>query len=106
MYPEFQKSNAEILSVSTDTVFVHKAWHDTFEAIGKIDYPWSQTRRARCVAPFGPYIEGVGLSLRGSFVIDPEGVLKTIKIHDNSIGRSAQELLRKLSATPFVAEQR
>ena len=105
MYPEFQKSNAEILSVSTDTVFVHKAWHDTFEAIGKIDYPWSQTRRARCVAPL-VRISKVLVSLRGSFVIDPEGVLKTIKSHDNSIGRSAQELLRKLSATPFVAEQR
>jgi peroxiredoxin (alkyl hydroperoxide reductase subunit C) len=105
LYPEFQKSNAEILSVSTDTVFVHKAWHDTFEAIGKIDYPWSQTRRARCVAPL-VRISKVLVSLRGSFVIDPEGVLKTIKSHDNSIGRSAQELLRKLSATPFVAEQR
>jgi peroxiredoxin (alkyl hydroperoxide reductase subunit C) len=105
LYPEFQKSNAEILSVSTDTVFVHKAWHDTFEAIGKIDYPWSQTRRARCVAPLAR-ISKVLVSLRGSFVIDPEGVLKTIKSHDNSIGRSAQELLRKLSATPFVAEQR
>lgn len=103
-YPEFQKANAEILCVSTDTVFVHKAWHDASDAIGKVDYPMVADPTGRLCRAFGTYIEDVGLSLRSSFVIDPEGTLKTIEIHDNSIGRSAKELLRKLSAAQFVAE--
>ena len=104
LYPEFQKANAEILCVSTDTVFVHKAWHDASEAIGKVDFPMVADPTGKLCRAFGTYIEGVGLSLRGSFVIDPDGVLKTIEIHDNSIGRSAKELLRKLSTASFVAE--
>ena len=104
LYPEFQQANAEILSVSTDTVFVHKAWHDASEAIGKVDYPMVADPTGKLCRAFGTYIEDAGLSLRGSFVIDPAGILKTIEIHDNSIGRSAKELLRKLQAAQFVAE--
>jgi len=103
-YPEFQKANAEILCVSTDTVFAHKAWHDASDAIGKVGYPMVADPTGRLCRAFGTYIEDVGLSLRGSFVIDPKGTLKTIEIHDNSIGRSAKELLRKLSAAQFVVE--
>ena len=55
---------------------------------------------------FGVYIEEEGLDLRGTFVIDPDGVLKTIEIHDNNIGRSAGELLRKLEAAKFVREHK
>ena len=104
LYGEFQKLDAEILSVSTDTVYVHKAWHDESEAIGKVEYPMVADPTGRLCRAFGTYIRGVGLSLRGSFVIDPDGVLKTIEIHDNSIGRSAGELLRKLQAAQFVSE--
>ena len=100
----FQEANAEILSVSTDTVFVHKAWHDTSDAIGKVKYPMVADPTGELCRAFGTYIEGEGLALRGSFVIDPDGVLKTIEIHDNSIGRSADELLRKLNAASFVRE--
>jgi peroxiredoxin (alkyl hydroperoxide reductase subunit C) len=104
LYPQFQKANAEVLSVSTDTVFVHKAWHDTSKAIGKIAFPMVADPSGNLSREFGAYIEGVGLSLRGSFVIDPDGVLKAFEIHDNSIGRSAAELLRKLQAATFVRE--
>ena len=52
----------------------------------------------------GTYIEEEGLALRGSFIIDPEGLIKAYEIHDNSIGRSPAELLRKLQAAKFVAE--
>lgn len=104
MYEEFTKLNAEIFSVSTDTVFVHKAWHDNSPAIGKITFPMIADPTGELCDLFGTYIPNEGLSLRGSFIIDPNGVLRTIEIHDNSIGRSGKELLRKLHAAQFVNE--
>ena len=102
MYPDFQAADTEVLSVSTDTVFVHKAWHDNSEAIKKITFPMLADPAAKLSQMFGTYIEDAGLSLRGSFVIDPDGVLKAFEMHDNSIGRSAAELLRKVQAAQFV----
>ena len=104
MYDEFKALNAEIISVSTDTVFVHKAWHDNSAAIKKITFPMAADPAGKLCREFGTYIDGEGLSLRGSFIIDPDGVLKAYEIHDNSIGRSAKELLRKLQAAKFVRE--
>ena len=105
-YEEFQKSGAEILSVSTDTVYVHKAWHDVSPAIKKIKYPMVADPTGNLCREFGTYIEEAGLSLRGTFIIDPDGVLKAYEIHDNSIGRSAEEILRKLQAAKFVRENK
>jgi peroxiredoxin (alkyl hydroperoxide reductase subunit C) len=107
LYADFVKEGAEVLSVSTDTVFAHKAWHDTSDAIKKITYPMVADPDGSLSMLFGTYIENggdAGLSLRGSFIVDPEGVLKTIEINDNAIGRSGTELLRKLRAAKFVAE--
>jgi len=103
-YDSFKASNAEILSISTDTVFVHKAWHDTSEAIKKINYPMGADTNGKISKKFGTYIKAEGLSLRGSFIIDTDGILKAYEINDNSIGRSADELLRKLQASKFVSE--
>lgn len=103
-YEEFKKLGAEVLSISTDTVFVHKAWHDHSPSIKKIKYPMLADPTGNLCRRFGTYIENEGLSLRGSFVIDPEGILKAYELHDNSIGRSAKELLRKLQAAIFVRE--
>jgi peroxiredoxin (alkyl hydroperoxide reductase subunit C) len=103
-YKEFKKLGAEVLSISTDTVFVHKAWHDHSPAIKKITFPMVADPTGKLCKEFGVYIKEKGLSLRGSFVIDPESVLKAYEIHDNSIGRSAKELLRKLQAAIFVRE--
>lgn len=105
-YTEFQKLGAEVLSVSTDTVFAHKAWHDTSKAIKKIKFPMLADPAGKVCRQFGTYIEEEGLSLRGTFIIDPDGVLKAIDIHDNSIGRSAKEILRKLQAAKFVKEHK
>ncbi|MDP3964420.1 MAG: redoxin domain-containing protein [bacterium] len=102
LYPEFQKLGAEILSISTDTVYVHKAWHDHSEAIGKIAFPMLADPTGKLCRAFGTYLEKKGESLRGSFIIDPDGVIKAYEIHDNDIGRSAAELLRKLQAAQFV----
>lgn len=101
-YKEFKKTGAEVMSVSTDTVFVHKAWHDNSPAIKKIKFPMLADPAGKLCREFGTYIEEEGLSLRGSFIIDPSGILKAFEIHDNSIGRSAKELLRKLQAAKFV----
>ncbi len=103
-YEEFQKLNAEVLGVSGDTVFSHKAWHDTSEAIKKVKFPLLADVRRELMSAFGTYIPDEGMSLRGTFVIDPDGILRIVEINDNNIGRSAKELLRKLKAAQFVRE--
>jgi peroxiredoxin (alkyl hydroperoxide reductase subunit C) len=105
-YEEFKKLGAEVLSVSTDTVYVHKAWHDASPAIKKINFPMLADPAAKLCRQFGTLIEDAGLSLRGSFIVDPDGVLKCYELHDNSIGRSAKELLRKVAAAKFVRENK
>lgn len=104
MYADFQKEGGEVFSVSTDTVYTHKAWHDQSEAIKKVQFPMIADRTGELCHLFGTYIEEEGNSLRGTFIIDPNGVLKTIEINHNDIGRSGKELLRKLRAAKFVNE--
>ena len=106
LYPEFKKIGTEILSVSTDTAYVHKAWHDQSPAVSKIQFPMVADPAAKLSKAFGTYIEDAGLSLRGSFLVDPDGVLRAAEYHDNSIGRSGHELLRKLQAAQFVRENK
>jgi len=103
-YEEIKELGAEVISVSTDTAFVHKAWHDNSETIKKIKFPMLADPARRVCQSYGTLIEEEGLSLRATFIIDPEGNLKTIELHDNSIGRSSDELIRKLQAAKFVAE--
>ena len=105
-YDEFKKADAEILSVSTDTVYVHKAWHDVSPAIKKIKYPMVADPTGKLCRALATYNEDNGLSWRGTFIIDPDGVLKAFEIHDNSIGRSAKEILRKVQAAKFVREHK
>ena len=103
-YEKLKSMNVEILSVSTDTEFVHKAWHDHSPAIKKVNFPMVADPTGKLSRMFGVYIKEEGLALRGSFIIDPDRVLKTMEIHDNSIGRSADELVRKIQAAQFVRE--
>lgn len=103
-YEEFKSQGAEILSVSTDTVFTHKAWHDASETIKKIKFPMVADPSHEISWKYSTLIEDEGVALRGSFLIDPQGILKAYEVHDNSIGRSAEELFRKLEAAKFVEE--
>lgn len=103
-YKEFQKLGAEILSVSKDTVFVHKAWHNQSKAINKIKYPMLADPTGKICQQFGTYIEEEGLSLRATFIINPKQELIAMDIHSNDIGRSTHEILRKLKAAKFVSE--
>lgn len=105
-YEEFKSIGAEILSISTDTVFTHKAWYDNSETIKKVKYPMLADPSGDTCRKYGTYIDEEGLALRGTFIIDPDGIVKTFEIHDNSIGRSAIELLRKIQAADFVRKHR
>lgn len=105
-YEQFRKEDAEVMSVSTDTAFSHKAWHDSSPAIKKIKYPMLADPTGRLCKDFGTYIENEGLSQRATFIIDPNGVIVSVEMHNNDIGRNIRETLRKLQAAKFVSEHR
>ena len=102
-YETFKKMGVEVYSVSTDTHFVHKAWHDTSDTIKKIQYPMLADPTGHLTRAFGVHIEEEGLAYRGTFLVNPEGLIKLAEVNDNGIGRNADELLRKVQAAQFVA---
>lgn len=102
-YAEFQKMGVEIYSVSTDTHFAHKAWHDTSAAIKKIKYTMVGDPTLTISRNFDVLIEEAGLADRGTFVIDPSGTIQIVEITAGGIGRDAKELLRKIKAAQYVA---
>ncbi len=101
-YESFRTADCEIYSVSTDTHFVHKAWHDASERIKKIRYPMLADPTHTLARDFDVLIEADGLAERGTFIVDPEGRIAGYEVMAGSVGRSAQELLRKLQACQFV----
>ena len=102
-YAEFKEMGVEIYSVSTDTHFAHKAWHDTSEAVKKIDYFMVGDPTLAISRNFEVLIEAEGMADRGTFVIDPNGVIQIIEITAGGIGRDAVELLRKIRAAQYIA---
>ena len=102
-YEKFKEIGCEVYSVSTDTLFVHKAWADASETIAKIKYPMLGDPTGSLARDFGVMIEEEGLALRGTFIVNPEGEIKAYEVHDLGIGRNAEELLRKVQAAQFVA---
>ena len=102
-YEQLQAMGVEVYSVSTDSHFVHKAWHDASESIRKIKYPMLADTIGTLSRAFGVMIEEVGMAYRGTFLVNPEGLVKIAEVHDNNIGRNADELLRKVEAALFVA---
>jgi len=103
-YGDFKKLSAEVLVCSTDTVYVHKAWHDASETINKIEFPMLADPTGNTARDYGVMIEEEGLAFRGTFIIDPDGVVKSFEVNDKPIGRSSAELIRKLQAAQFVRE--
>lgn len=102
-YATFKSLGVEIYGVSTDTHFTHKAWHDTSDTIRNVQYPLIGDPTGTLTRNFGVMVEESGLALRGTFVIDPEGRIKAMEVHDDGIGRDAKELLRKVQAAQYVA---
>ena len=103
LYGEFQNLGVEIFSVSTDTHFSHKAWHDTSPAIGKINYYMVGDQTGTITNNFGVMREGQGLADRATFLIDPDGVIQAMEITAEGIGRDAEDLMRKVKAAQYVA---
>ena len=97
-YAEFQKLGVEIYSVSTDTHFSHKAWHDSSPAIGKITYTMLGDPSGLVTNNFDAMRPGVGLADRATFLVDPDGVIQFTETTSEGIGRNAAELLRKVKA--------
>lgn len=103
-YDEFKKIGCEIYSVSCDTNFVHKAWHESSERIGKVTYPMIGDPTGKLAKDLEVYIEEDGMDERGTFVINPEGKVVLYEVSAGNIGRNADELLRKVQAAQFVYE--
>ena len=104
LYDEFKQLGAEVCGVSTDSAYVHKAWHDSSPMIRSVEFPLIADHTASLSRAFGVYLEDEGVALRGTFLIDPDGVLQAYEVHNNSIGRHAGEMLRKLQAAIKVRE--
>ena len=102
-YEEFKNINCEIYSVSCDTHFVHKAWHDASERIKKIQYPMLADPTGALARDFDVMIEADGMAERGTFVVNPEGKIVAYEVNAGNVGRNADELLRKVQALQFVA---
>lgn len=102
-YAEFQKAGAEVYVVTTDTHFSHKVWHETSPAVGKAKFPLVGDPTHTLTRAFDVHIDADGLAYRGTFIINPEGVIKTLEIHSNEIARDVTETLRKLKAAQYTA---
>ncbi|MBO8416847.1 MAG: peroxiredoxin [Proteobacteria bacterium] len=103
-YEEFKKIGCEIYSVSCDSHFVHKAWHDASDTIKAISYPMLADPNHRLARDFQVLIENDGMAERGTFVVNPEGKIVAYEVVAGNIGRNADELLRRVEALQFVAE--
>jgi peroxiredoxin (alkyl hydroperoxide reductase subunit C) len=104
LHDEFQKLDAEVLGISTDSVYVHKAWRDVSPSVRDLPFPLVADAGGRLARTLGVYVPQEGIALRGSFIFDPDGKLCAYEVHHNSVGRSMQELLRKVQAAAFVRE--
>jgi peroxiredoxin (alkyl hydroperoxide reductase subunit C) len=103
-YDDFKSIGCEIYSVSCDTHFVHKAWHDISKTIQKIRYPMLADPTGALARDFGVMIESSGLAERGDFIVNPEGKIVAYEVLAGNVGRNADELFRRVQASQFVAE--
>lgn len=101
-YEAFQALGVEIYGVSTDTHFTHKAWHDSSETIGKINYYMVGDPTGTVTTNFKVMREGQGLADRGTFVVDPDGIIQVMEVTCEGVGRNAAELVRKVKAAQYV----
>lgn len=103
-YAELQAAGAEVISVSTDTKFVHLAWQREEKLLKDVKYPMGADATGKVSRLFGVYDEASGLALRGTFIINPDGKLASSEVNFYNVGRSAAELLRKTQANAHLAK--
>lgn len=101
-YATLKDLGVEVYSVSTDTHYVHKAWHDSSEAIGKVTYIMIGDPSHTISRNFDVLVEEEGVANRGTFIIDPDGVVQAIEITAEGIGRDASTLIDKVKAAQYV----
>ena len=101
-YEALKALGVEVYSISTDTHFTHKAWHDSSEAIKKITYIMVGDPTLTISRNFDVLIENQGLADRGTFIIDPNGVIQAMEINAGGIGRDASTLVNKIKAAQYV----
>jgi peroxiredoxin len=103
-YDKLQELGVNVYSVSTDTHFVHKAWHDHSEAINKIQYQMIGDPSQTITRNFDVLDEELGLAQRGTFIVDPDGVVQAAEINADGIGRDASTLVHKIKAAQYVRQ--
>jgi len=101
-YEELQSRDVEVYSVSTDTHFTHKAWHESSDTIAKVKYTMIGDPTGTLSSNFEVLREGQGLADRGTFVVDPDGVIQAMEVTAEGIGRDADDLVRKIKAAQYV----
>lgn len=101
---DFNRIGCQIFSVSTDSHFVHKAWHDHSDRIKKITYPMLADPTGKLSRAFDVMIEEDGMAERGTFVVNPDGKIVAYEVNSGNVGRNADELFRKIQALQFVRE--
>lgn len=104
IFSEFVALGAQVLGISTDTVYTHKGWIETEKLLSGLKYPLAADHNGRLASGLGIYDESSGMAQRAVFIVDPDGVLRAVDIVSDDIGRSAKEILRKLKALKFVRE--
>ena len=87
-YDTLRAMGVEVYAVSTDTHFTHKAWADASDTIRKVHYPMLGDPTGTLTRNFGVMVEDTGLAMRGTFVVNPEGLIKVAEVHDDGIGRA------------------
>lgn len=102
-YDELQKLGVEVYSVSTDSHFVHKAWHEASDTIKKIQFPMIGDPTGKVTRNFEAMTEEDGMAQRATYLVDPEGKIQYIEITSDGVGRNAAELMRKVKAAQYIA---
>lgn len=104
-YPEFQELGVEVYSVSADSHFAHKAWHESSHSIGRIQFPMLADSKGALAKALEVFIENEGITVRSTFLVNPEGKIKIAEYHERGIGRNAEELLRKVKIAIATREK-
>ena len=97
--------NAEVITVSTDTKFVHLAWQREEKDLANVKFPMASDAGGKLARTFGVYDEATGLALRGTFIINPKGKLLNAEVNYYNLGRNIDELMRKFKANLFLQKQ-
>jgi NADH-dependent peroxiredoxin subunit C len=95
----------DVVTVSTDTKFVHLAWQAGEKELANVKYPMASDTTGKIAKQFGVYDEGSGLALRGTFIINPDGVLLNSEVNFYNMGRNIDELMRKFKANVYMGKK-